>query len=132
VEVRAWIEEAQRLGVALDAATLEHAYDAAIRRATRRLGRYLEHPEVYDRFGAEEQRAFDSARELLEVADVLPFEPDLSRAQNLCWQLLTDRRDALVERARTGDDAAERWLSNLDAIAEQLGFAPPSELTPPR
>jgi alpha-amylase/alpha-mannosidase (GH57 family) len=36
LEVRAWIEEADRFGVPLDAATLEHAYAGAIDRTTRR------------------------------------------------------------------------------------------------
>ncbi|WP_052669820.1 DUF3536 domain-containing protein [Nitriliruptor alkaliphilus] len=123
--ISALIDEANRFEVPLHVEGLEHAFAEAVGRRTRQLRRALEDPELFERFGDEEERFSSVVRVLTDQAEWLPFEADLAEAQNLCWRLLTDHRPSLVARAGEGDEVALRWLQTIDEATERLGLAVP-------
>jgi alpha-amylase/alpha-mannosidase (GH57 family) len=124
-QIRALVEEAERFGVAIDADALAHAYRGAVERTTERIRRALGDPTVFDRFGPAEERFFRGVETLVDVADTLPFEADLGRAQNLAWRVLTGHRPTLVVRAEAGDEAAARWVETIDRLTERLHMVVP-------
>jgi alpha-amylase/alpha-mannosidase (GH57 family) len=124
-QVRSLVEEAERFRITLDTELLEHAYRAAVDRTVRRIARALQDPTVFDRFEPAEERFFQGVETLVKVADTLPFEADLSRAQNLCWRVLTGHRPSLVARANADDEAAARWVDTIDRLTERLNMAVP-------
>jgi alpha-amylase/alpha-mannosidase (GH57 family) len=123
--ISALLDEAARFEVPIEVDGLAHAFGAAVSQRTRQLRRALEDPELFDRFGDEEQRFSSVVRSLTDQAGWLPFDADLSEAQNLCWRIITDHRPSLVSRARTGDEVAVRWLQTIDEATERLGLAVP-------
>jgi alpha-amylase/alpha-mannosidase (GH57 family) len=124
-QIRNLVEEADRFGVMIDTEALAHAYRGAVDRTMARIARALEDPTVFERFGAGEERFFQGVGRLVDAADTLPFEADLSRAQNLCWRVLTGHRPTLVTRAAHGDEPAARWVEIIDRLTERLGMAVP-------
>jgi alpha-amylase/alpha-mannosidase (GH57 family) len=124
-QIASLVEEAERFGVAIDTEALAHAYRLAVDRTTARIARALGDPRVFERFGIEEERFFKGVETLVDVADTLPFDADLARAQNLCWRVLTGHRPTLVARADHGDEVAARWIQIIDRLTERLGMAVP-------
>lgn len=124
-QIRSLVEEADRFGVGIDTEALAHAYRAAVDRTTARIARGLTDPEVFEHFGPDQERFFNGVETLVDVADTLPFEADLARAQNLAWQVLTGHRPTLVTRADGGDPVAARWVETIDRLTERLGMAVP-------
>jgi alpha-amylase/alpha-mannosidase (GH57 family) len=129
-QIRGLVEEADRFGVAIDIEGVEHAYRRAVDRIIARLTRGLGEPGVFDRFGTAEERFFQGVETLVDVAETLPFEADLSRAQNLCWRVLIGHRPTLVVRGEAGDVAAARWVETIDRLTERLHMEIPEP--PPR
>jgi alpha-amylase/alpha-mannosidase (GH57 family) len=128
-QIRGLVEEAERFGVPIDTDSLAHAYRGAVERITARIARGLRDPAVFDRFGPAEERFFRGVETLVDVADTLPFEADLRRAQNLAWQVLIGHRPTLVVRAEGGDVAAARWVDTIDRLTERLHMAIPEPST---
>jgi hypothetical protein len=129
-QIRGLVEEAERFGVAIDTDALAHAYRGAVERTTARITRALGDPTVFERFGPAEERFFNGVETLVDVAETLPFDADLSRAQNLAWRVLTGHRPTLVVRAQAGDEAAARWVATIDRLTERLHMVVPD--LPPR
>jgi alpha-amylase/alpha-mannosidase (GH57 family) len=127
-QIRGLVDEAERFGVPIDTDALEHAYRAAVDRTMRRIDRALEDPEIFARFGPGEERFFRGVETLVDVAETLPFDADLSRAQNLAWRVLIGHRPTLVVRAGAGDEAAARWLETIDRLTERLDMEIPEPL----
>jgi alpha-amylase/alpha-mannosidase (GH57 family) len=123
--VRSLIEEAERLGLELDLDGLGHAVDETIRRTAETIAARLGDPEVFDRFGSDEEQFFRRIRQLVEVAGSLPLGADLGRAQHVAYRAVHGHRPALAERAAAGDAVARRWLEHLDAVARDLRIAIP-------
>jgi alpha-amylase/alpha-mannosidase (GH57 family) len=128
-QIRSLVEEADRFGVAIDTDALAHAYRAAVERTSDRIIRGLADPTVFDRFGPGEERFFQGVETLVEVAETLPFDADLSRAQNLAWRVLIGHRPSLVVRAEAGDQVAARWVATIDRLTERLHMAIPEPST---
>jgi alpha-amylase/alpha-mannosidase (GH57 family) len=129
-QIRGLVEEAERFGVVIDTDALAHAYRGAVERTTARITRALGDPTVFERFGPAEERFFNGVETLVAVAETLPFDADLSRAQNLAWRVLTGHRPTLVVRAQAGDEAAARWVATIDRLTERLHMVVPD--LPPR
>ncbi|MBW3619434.1 MAG: DUF3536 domain-containing protein [Actinobacteria bacterium] len=126
VRIRSLIDEADRLGLELDTEGLAHALDVGVGRTAARIASQLDDPKVFDDFGTEEETFFRRIQELIAVADELPFDVDLTRAQLVCHRAVHHHRPGLVERADRGDAAAGRWVDELDRLAVSLGVATPA------
>jgi hypothetical protein len=103
------LEEARTLDVALDAATLEFA----VRRSIERMA----------------QRLFDRPNELpllrrletaVRLAQVLPFEVNLWKVQNVCYDLFTRAYPDFRKRAAEGNEQAQEWVQHFTALGERL------------
>jgi alpha-amylase/alpha-mannosidase (GH57 family) len=129
-QIRGLVEEADRFGIAIDIDGLEHAYRGAVDRTIARIVRGLGAPGIFERFGPAQERFFHGVETLVDVAETMPFEADLSRAQNLCWQVLIGHRPTLVVRGAAGDLAAARWVETIDRLTERLHMEIPDP--PPR
>jgi alpha-amylase/alpha-mannosidase (GH57 family) len=128
-QIASLVAEAERFGVPIDTDALAHAYREAVERTTRRIRRALNDPHVFAHFGSAEERFFRGVHTLVDVAETLPFEADLSRAQNLCWRVLIGHRPTLVVRAAQGDEVAARWVETIDRLTERLHMAIPEPST---
>ncbi|MBW3658162.1 MAG: DUF3536 domain-containing protein [Actinobacteria bacterium] len=126
VRIRSLIDEADRLGLELDAEGLAHALDRSVARTAERIAEQLDDPTVFDQFDAEEESFFRRMDELITVAGELPFDVDLGGAQLVCYRAVSEHRPVLVERAARGDAHAQRWVEELDALAASLGVALPA------
>ncbi|HEX9890427.1 MAG TPA: DUF3536 domain-containing protein, partial [Nitriliruptorales bacterium] len=122
-EVSATVAEARRYGVVLDDEGIALALDTTIERVVHRISDQLEHDRLFDGFGPLEQEFFRRTNVLIELADRLPFEVSLWKAQNLYYRVRRDILPALRERADGGDAAATCWVSELEALGQRLGFA---------
>ncbi|MFA9431753.1 DUF3536 domain-containing protein [Egicoccus sp. AB-alg2] len=121
--VQGLIEEAERFRVSLDADGLAHAYAESLSRVTRAVERALDDDETFAVFGSDQRAVFASFATLVDIAESLPFEIDLGRAQNLAWRVRRERGDWLAQRAASGDEAARNWAEAIDALTQRLGFA---------
>lgn len=111
---RTLLEDAQAVGVPLDGSGLGYV----VERALDRLGTdFMEHPADEDRL----QRWADMAA----LAEVLPFEVNLWRTQNVFYHLLTSVYPSIRERAAGGDDDAGRWVDRFVALGDRLTVAVP-------
>jgi alpha-amylase/alpha-mannosidase (GH57 family) len=126
VRIRALIDEADRLGLELDADGLAHALDVNVGRTAARIAAQLDDPTVFDRFDDEEATFFARIEELVAVARAVPFTVDLGRAQHVCYRAVHEHRPGLVERTAKGDEAAQRWVTSLDRLATALEVALPA------
>jgi alpha-amylase/alpha-mannosidase (GH57 family) len=102
------LAEARLLGVDLDASTLEYT-----------LRKRLE--EVVPELAANPQALSSLLRleALTDVARSLPFEVDLSKAQNICYQLL----ETIYPEKRQfeqPDQETSQWITHLFSLAEKL------------
>jgi hypothetical protein len=65
----------------------------------------------------------DLLRQLVGTADLareLPFEVDLFRVQNVCYEILHNEALAFREQAARGDEEARAWLDQFMALADRL------------
>ncbi len=129
-EVRSLLDEAERFGIELDIDGLSHTFGTTIARMTRRVGDHL--ADTDERFAhLDEQHTgmLNRARTLLEVTAIVPFEVDLATAQDVLWEALHDHYADVVGRAHAGDEIAQRWVQELDELAEAIRVAPPAGST---
>ena len=57
---------------------------------------------------------------LTDVARSLPFEVDLSKAQNICYQLLETIYPEKRHQSERQDLEASEWITHLFSLAEKL------------
>jgi alpha-amylase/alpha-mannosidase (GH57 family) len=105
------LEEAGRLGVALDAGGLGHAAEHAL---TGLVGRLRDHPDEPGLLARAAGRA--------ALARAAPFPVDLWRAQNLCHELRESIYPPRREAAQAGDPAATAWVDLFRQLAERLSI----------
>ncbi|HSK24525.1 MAG TPA: DUF3536 domain-containing protein [Egicoccus sp.] len=118
--VTSLIEEADRFRVTLDTDGLAHALTGTLGRIAQAVDTALDDDATFATFGAEQEAMFVRFATLIDIAETLPFEVDLGRAQNLAWRVRRERRPWLAER---GDAAARAWIEAIDDLTVRLGFA---------
>jgi len=117
------IEEAERFRVTLDTDGLAHAMAGTLARIAGAVDDALDDDAMFATFGAEQETVFARFATLIDIAETLPFEIDLGRAQNLAWRVRRERRQWLRDRAESGDTAARAWVEAIDDLTVRLGFA---------
>jgi len=119
--------EAARFGVTLDTDGLAHTLSTSIARIAGRVSRLVaDGSEPLTTFEARHTGTLQRVRDLIEVVNLVPFEVDLTAAQDVIWRLVTEHHARLVHRATAGDAAAVRWLEELTLAAVALDVAVPS------
>jgi alpha-amylase/alpha-mannosidase (GH57 family) len=121
--VQALLLDAQAWGIELDTAGLARELSATIERLIGQATHALEEPTLFDHFAEPQRHFFGRARTIVDLAQSLPFEVDLWRAQNLYDATVRSLRSALESRARAGDPAAVEWSSHLRDLGKALNFA---------
>jgi len=125
------LAEAARFGVTLDADGLAHTLSTSVARIAGRVGELLAGgPDPLTTFEPRHAGTLQRVRDLIEVVDLVPFEVDLTPAQDVLWRLVTEYHGGLARRAAEGDAAATRWLEELTRAAVALDVAIPTVSTP--
>ena len=109
---RALLEEARASGVALNARELGYAVRTALEWLAERLH---DNPAELDLL----ERLLDAAR----FATSLPFEVNLWRVQNLCYDMLRNAFPEFRRRADQGDRLAQEWVRHFVQLGETLSIA---------
>ncbi len=123
------LSEAARFGVELDDDGLAHTLSTSVARIAARVAELLAGgAEPMTTFEPRHAGTLQRVRDLIEVVDLVPFEVDLTPAQDVLWRLVTEHHAGLARRAGAGDAAATRWLEELTRAAVALDVALP---TPP-
>ncbi|MBW3562303.1 MAG: DUF3536 domain-containing protein [Actinobacteria bacterium] len=121
--VRALLADAAAWDVELDTAGLAHVLNATIETLTRRAARQLPDPTLFERYGAEGQSFLEQAEALIRLADDLPFEVDLWRAQNTFYRAVHLTYPELQALADDGDEQAASWVEHFRRLGDVLGVA---------
>ena len=109
--IQALLREAEVRSVALDRETLAYAFKGHLDKLVDRWRGQPQDPEVTQQFAA--------ATGLLQV---LPFDVNLWRPQNVYFLVKAGAFPAVNERAAAGDEAARLWVAQFHTLGEQLGF----------
>ena len=102
-------EEAQLEGVSLDSTSLEYSFRKALERLAKRLA-----ADPSD-FGMLQR--LEAATTLVSR---LPFEVDLWKVQNICYEMLQTVYEEYQVRAQQGHEEARTWLRHFNTIAQNL------------
>jgi hypothetical protein len=103
------MQEAESDGISLDLPTLEYGF----RRALERLAAQL----AADPSDLSLLQKLEAAASLV---DRLPFEVNVWKAQNVCYEMLQTIYGEFRARAEQGDESASRWLQHFNGVAESL------------
>jgi hypothetical protein len=103
------LQEAERLAISLDAATLEHALRKGIETTVREL---RENPSELSRL-----QRLDAA---LDVSKQVPFRVNLWRVQNIYHEIARSSLPEVQAKAERGEEEAKEWLERFTAMAERL------------
>jgi alpha-amylase/alpha-mannosidase (GH57 family) len=105
------LEEAERVGVSLDRATLEFS----LRRTIERIARFLAgNPEAL--------HLVQNLNSAVALARSLPFQVDLWTAQNVYHEIRANLSPAVEQRAANGDPEAVTWAGLFRTLGENLQF----------
>jgi len=107
---RALLEAAEREGAELDGAGLSFVVTKSLERLMEEFHGAWAEPEPLARLSA-------TAR----FAEALPFEVDLSRTQDLYWDL---RREVYPGQRAAGDEASRAWCRAFEGLGADLGMGP--------
>ena len=119
--------EAQRFGAELDSDGLAHTLSTSVARIAGRIAELLSGgSDPMTTFEPRHAGTLQRVRDLIEVVDLVPFEVDLTPAQDVLWRLVTEHHVGLARRASAGDAAATRWLEELTRAAVALDVAIPT------
>ena len=102
------VAEAKERHITLDRTPLEHAYRTRLERCAAAFGAAPDDPG-----------ALGELERVLALARHLPFEPDLWKAQNALYRVLTSTYRGALLRAPT-DPSAAAWCRRVAALAEQV------------
>ncbi|MBW2580990.1 MAG: DUF3536 domain-containing protein, partial [Deltaproteobacteria bacterium] len=103
------LEEAQLEGVSLDSTSLEYSFRKALERLARRL--------------AADPGDFGMLQKLEATTTLvgrLPFQVDLWKVQNICYEMLKTVYGEYQVRAQQEDEEARTWLGHFNTIAQNL------------
>ena len=103
------LKEAQLEGVSLDSTSLEYSFRKALERLAKRLAA---DPSDFGML----QRLEDATT----LASRLPFQVDLWRVQNICYEMLRTVYEEYQMRAQQGHEEARTWLRHFNTIAQNL------------
>jgi alpha-amylase/alpha-mannosidase (GH57 family) len=118
--VDALLEDATTWGIELDTEGLALVLSRTVERLTDLAAQELREPSLFEHFGRAQIAFFRQATALVALADRLPFEVDLWRAQNLVHDTLRDVHPELRTRAAAGDPVARAWSAHIEELAEAL------------
>jgi len=104
------IDEAKTAGVSLDAATLEFA-----------LRKNLERQAEILTAEPTSRRALEELASGIRISELLPFEVQLWRVQNLFYNLMLTVYPRVLERANGGETEARAWVSSFRSLGDRLG-----------
>jgi alpha-amylase/alpha-mannosidase (GH57 family) len=125
--VRSLLAEAERFDVPLDRAGLAHTLSATVTRTSHRLAPVLtSDASPFARFGDDERATLERVQRLIEVAGLVPFDVDISSAQDLLWRTYRAHHADLAQRVAAGERTAIRWRDALAEVATALRVVPPS------
>jgi len=108
-EVQRLLGETAALGVDLDRKELSYALEQALGTLVENLRERPEDPDLLRR-----------VHEAVTLARSAPFQVDLWRAQNRCYELLQTVYPEQLEKAEKGDAAAAEWVSRFRKLGEGL------------
>ncbi len=105
------LEEVRLEGVALETETLEFA-----------LRRSLE--QVAERFSANPSKIglLQKLEAALAILDSLPFQVNLWKVQNICYDLLTNSYPAIREKFEKGDPGAREWIDRFGIVLDKVSI----------
>jgi hypothetical protein len=109
--IRKLIEDAQAARVSLDEATLEYTFRMELERTAEHLRADSGNLEILKRLDA-----------AATLARSLPFEVNLWKVQNICYELLKTVYPDFRERADHSDQDARTWTDLFSALAEKLSL----------
>jgi hypothetical protein len=109
--IRKLIEDAQAARISLDVVTLEYTFRMELERTAERFRTDPGNFEILKRL--------DTAAGL---ARGLPFEVNLWKVQNICYELLQTVYREFRERADQSDQAARTWTDLFSGLAEKLSL----------
>jgi Domain of unknown function (DUF3536) len=109
--IRKLIEDAQAARISLDVATLEYTFRMELERTAERFR--------IDPGNLEILKRLDTAAGL---ARGLPFEVNLWKVQNICYELLQTVYRDFRERADHSDENARAWTDLFSSLAEKLSL----------
>jgi len=69
-----------------------------------------------------DQPLLEELEATLGILDLLPFQVNLRRAQNLCYDVLTSIYPQMREKSAHGEVDAEAWTSHFLAVCEKLSI----------
>ena len=119
--------EAERFGSILDEQGLAHTLSTSVARIAGRIAELMAlGADPLATFEPRHAGTLQRVRDLIAVIDLVPFEVDLTPAQDVVWRLITANHAVLSRRAQTGDAAATRWLEELTRAAVALDVAIPT------
>jgi hypothetical protein len=104
-------EEAQLEGVSLDSTSLEYSFRKALEGLAKRL--------------AADPGDFEMLKKLeakTTLVSRLPFQVDVWRVQNLCYEMLQTVYAEYQARAEQGHEEARSWLRHFNTIAKNLSL----------
>jgi alpha-amylase/alpha-mannosidase (GH57 family) len=111
---RALLEEAEAIRVQLDHEGLSYAVERALQRVATG---FLEHPRDLERL--------EAWAELASLTELLPFDVNLWKSQNVFYDLLKTVYPTVSERAQSGDEMAERWVALFHDLGTLLSVTVP-------
>ncbi|MBW2122734.1 MAG: DUF3536 domain-containing protein [Deltaproteobacteria bacterium] len=109
--ITSYLEEAEMEGVSLEANTLEYTLRRSLERMADQL---LMEPASLDLLGK-----LDAALGLLGS---LPFEVNLWKVQNACYDMLKKVYPGLKSRADRGDERARQWAASFEVFCRKLSI----------
>ncbi|UCF57305.1 MAG: glycoside hydrolase, partial [Deltaproteobacteria bacterium] len=109
--IESLLKEAKEEGVILDAATLEFS-----------IRKKLEH--MAKRFSADpiklsQLQELESAVSLVRS---LPFQVNLWKVQNICYEILQSMHPDLLQKAEEGDKTSQEWIKHFKTLAGSLSL----------
>lgn len=106
-----YLEEAEMEGVSLDENTLEYA----LRKSLERMGeRLLASPTGLD--------LLQKLEAGVSLLGSLPFQVNLWKVQNICYDMLQNAYPGFRETAEKGDESASEWVDLFRALCEKLSI----------
>jgi alpha-amylase/alpha-mannosidase (GH57 family) len=112
--IKSLLKEAREEGVTLDTATLEFS----IRKRLERMAKAFS----ADSNDLSKLQKLASAVSLLKS---LPFQVNLWKVQNICYEIYQSSYEGLRNRAENGDETAQAWVNHFKPLAQSLSFRIP-------
>jgi alpha-amylase/alpha-mannosidase (GH57 family) len=108
------IEQAQRLGLTLEAPALQRATKEIAKRIVQRV-----------RAAPEDLNTFEEIEAALDILQMMPFRVDLWEVQNAYFEFI-ERADGLLVAAPSTNSQVTAWRARLASLGEKLGVRTPA------